>query len=164
MKPFERAYVPDEEIEIIFQDVVNQWTAGDPEIRKAYPITDPERFRKELWAQLQEMTKADEVWRNDMYQVVVRKVEGEVFHLSIKRLDRQPIHDWRDLQEIKNMLIGPEHEAAELYPAESRKVDSANQYHLWGRLDPAWRFPFGFQTRMVSARSIGKSVNREEGK
>lgn len=164
MKPFERAYVPDSEVEVIFQDVVNQWLAGDPEIRKAYPVADAEQFKRDLRAQLTDVTKADEIWRNDIYQVAVRRIDGEVFHLSIKRIDRQPIHDWRDLQEIKNELIGPEHEAAELYPAESRKVDSANQYHLWGRLDPTWRFPFGWHTRMVSGRSIGRSVNREGAK
>jgi hypothetical protein len=37
------------------------------------------------------------------------------------------VHDWRDLQRIKNQLVGPECEAVELYPAESRKVDTANQ-------------------------------------
>jgi len=29
------------------------------------------------------------------------------------------------------MIVGEEHEAFEVYPAESRLVDTANQYHLW---------------------------------
>lgn len=54
-----------------------------------------------------------------------------MMHLSIKRQDREPVTDWRHKQEIKNMLVGPEFEAVELFPAESRVVDTANQYHLW---------------------------------
>jgi hypothetical protein len=54
-----------------------------------------------------------------------------VIHLSIKRVDREPVTDWRHKQEIKNMVVGPEFEGIELFPAESRCVDTANQYHLW---------------------------------
>jgi hypothetical protein len=89
------------------------------------------------------------VWINDVYQVVVKSA-GSMVHLSIKRIDRETIHDWRDLQEIKNQLVGPECEAIELYPAESRRVDSANQYHLWASSDPTWRFPCGFTERLVT--------------
>ena len=81
----------------------------------------------------------DEIWINDLYQVNIhRNTPNQTFgagvvvdHLSIKRRDKQPIHDWRDLQTIKNLLCGPEREAIEVYPAESRLVDTANQYHLW---------------------------------
>lgn len=62
---------------------------------------------------------------------------------------------------IKNALVGPEHEAIELYPAESRKVDSANQYHLWALLDPEVRFPIGWKTRMVSDAQVGQSKQRK---
>lgn len=80
---------------------------------------------------------ADEVWINDEYQVNIDKNsrhgfgEMTVWWLSIKRRDKQPIHDWRDLQAIKTALCGPEVEAIELYPAESRVMDTANQYHLF---------------------------------
>lgn len=43
----------------------------------------------------------------------------------------RPIHNWRHLQRIKNELFGPEREAVELYPAESRLVDTTNSYWLW---------------------------------
>jgi len=97
-----------------------------------------------------------EVWINDHYQVYVAVLPPEdergglpMAHLSIKRLDREPIHDWRDLQRIKDELLGTTCEAAELYPADDRLVDGANQYHLWG-LPPGRRFPFGFQQRSVT--------------
>ncbi len=80
----------------------------------------------------------DAVYLNSIYQVNVRRVDAPgwpcgVIHLSIKTRDKRPLHDWRDLQRIKNEIVGPEHEAVELYPAESRLVDTSNQYQ-WIRL------------------------------
>lgn len=93
--------------------------------------------------------------RNSRYQVIVRRLPdsydfGAIFHLSIKRNDKLPIREWRDLQRIKNEVIGPEAEAIEVFPAESRKVDTANQYHLW--VFPNYRFgalEIGNGTRQV---------------
>lgn len=75
-----------------------------------------------------------------------------VWHLSIKRKDRRAVHDWRKLQKIKNAIVGPEFEAVELYPAESRLVDGANQYHLFVLVHPTGEpmtFPFGMTGRAV---------------
>lgn len=91
-----------------------------------------------------------EVWKNSRYQVWIRRPShwpGELIHLSIKRNDRNPMHDWRDLQRIKNEILGKEEEAVELYPAESRLVDAANQYHLW--CFKGQRAPFGYEVRAV---------------
>jgi hypothetical protein len=93
------------------------------------------------------------VVKNSRYTVSIRRVDlempfGKALHLSIRRNDRAPIHDWRDLQRIKNELMGPESEAIELYPANSRLVDAANQYHLW--LFESFEFKFGFDNRDVS--------------
>lgn len=68
--------------------------------------------------------------------------------LSIKRLDRRPIMDWRDLQWIKNELLGPEEEMVQIFPAESRLVDTSNQY--WFFHYPGRRWPFGFPDRLVT--------------
>lgn len=73
----------------------------------------------------------------------------EMVWLSIRRQDRQPIRDWRDIQRIKNELFGPENEAVELYPAESRLMDTSNQYHVFVLKDPKIRFPFGVGDRLV---------------
>ena len=84
-----------------------------------------------------------EVYVNDIYQVNVQRNEqadymvrepsmkGKMTYLSIKRLDKKSIHDWRHLQEIKNELCGEDCEAIEIYPVEKRLVDTANQYHLF---------------------------------
>jgi len=117
--------------------------------------------------------KNGDAW--DDYQVQVRwgessaEVAGtvgeggfpEMVWLSIKRIDKAALHDWRHLQEIKNMIVGPEHEAVELYPAESRLTDTANQYHLWVLRSPTLRFPFGFDQRVIQNEAVvGNSRQR----
>lgn len=116
---------------------------------------------------------SDEIYKNRWYQVNLRGMttEGDlcdrdseectVIHISIKTIRKEPVHDWRDLQQIKNDLLGPEHEAVELYPAESRLIDTANQYHLWASADPAYRFPVGWAgARAVTSVSSGGAKQR----
>jgi len=84
-----------------------------------------------------------------------------IWHLSIKRHDREPMQDWRVMQRIKTEIAGAEAEAIELYPAESRVVDTANQYHLYAFMDGE-TIPLGFP---AGARSdlngrAGKSKQR----
>jgi hypothetical protein len=85
-------------------------------------------------------------WRNDLYQVQVRRFRNEAFeqdmiHLNIRRIDGAPIFDWRHRQWIKNQLVGDECEGFELYPAESRMVDTSNKYHIWCFTDSTVRLP-----------------------
>jgi hypothetical protein len=105
-----------------------------------------------------EMGPDSEVWINSRYQVMKRAM-GDLAYLSIKRIDQQPIRWWRDLQRIKNELVGPECEAVELFPAESRLIDSANQYHLWVFTNPETRMPVGF----TSGRVVADDINLGEG-
>lgn len=104
-----------------------------------------------------------EVWKNSRYTVSVRHTKDHygdpLVHLSIKRNDKNPMHDWRDLQRIKNEILGPEEEAMELYPAESRLVDTANQYHLWcmkGR-----KAPFGYEAQRLVMEDVGKTGGKQ---
>jgi hypothetical protein len=93
---------------------------------------------------------AAELWASDLYVVLVdRDIDGNVERLSIRRQDRRPVRDWRDMQRIKNQIAGPEVEAVELFPPQSRLVDSANQYWLWC-LPPGATLGFGFEDRLVS--------------
>lgn len=104
---------------------------------------------------------ADEIWLNDTYQVNVDRSQRPLIHLSIKRRDKRPLRDWRHFQQIKNELVGPECEAVELYPAESRVIDTANQYHLWAIDDPQFRFPCGWDAgRVVTDTPGGGAVQR----
>lgn len=96
------------------------------------------------------------VYVNRDYQVTIFDEPGpgngwpEMWHLSFKRRDREPFHDWRIAQRIKNSIVGKQNEGVELYPSESRLVDTANQYHLFVIKDPEVLFPFGFSTRLVT--------------
>lgn len=94
-----------------------------------------------------------ELWKNASHTVIVSPVEGGDMDkwvlLSIRRNDRAAERDWRVFQRIKNALVGPEREAVELYPAQSRLVDSANQYHLW--VAPAgYSFQIGYMQRDIA--------------
>lgn len=100
---------------------------------------------------------ATRCYMNDRYQVNVQDIGpafgdelGDMAWLSIKRRNKAPARDWRDLQEIKNQIVGPECEGVELFPAESRLVDTANQYHLFVFRNPAVRFPFGWHQRATA--------------
>jgi hypothetical protein len=105
------------------------------------------------------------LWVNNRYTVILTRMpplDGngpEVVHLSIRRNDRKPIRDWRDMQRIKNELVGPECEGVEVYPAERRLVDTANKYHLWVCADDHYQLPFGFANRLVLSpdQAIGVS-------
>lgn len=69
-------------------------------------------------------------YANDRYGVVHRRSGGQEW-LMISRLDGSAERDWRDFQRIKSEVFGPEVEAVELYPAESRVIDPSNAYFLW---------------------------------
>ncbi len=104
------------------------------------------------------------VFINSRYQVHIRITPavdpfGRILWLSIKRRDKRSLHDWRDIQRIKNELVGPEFEAVEIYPAESRLHDTANQYHLWVFAD-GYKLPIGFADRYVSEVMSHGSVQR----
>jgi hypothetical protein len=101
--------------------------------------------------------------RNSRYLVLLRRNPAmddgpDMIHLSIKRLDQRPHIAYRELMRIKDALCGEEYEAVQLFPARSREVDLANQYHLWLRDNPSYRFPFGFPERFVSDVSLNGAV------
>lgn len=83
---------------------------------------------------------------------------GRVIWLSIKTLDKSARHDWRDLQRIKNEVVGEQYDAVEIYPAEEKLVDTSNQYHLWVFLE--YKMPFGFHERAVGEGNWNGSVQR----
>lgn len=72
------------------------------------------------------------IYQDDQYAVAVYEPDDSGFTcLTVQRIDRQPARDWRDLQRIKTDLIGAEREAYEVFPAESRVVDTTNTTWLW---------------------------------
>jgi hypothetical protein len=101
------------------------------------------------------------LWSNDTYEVFVVEVDIEagIKHLSIKRYDRAPTHNWRHLQQIKNEICGESWEAIELYPDESRLADNANQTHLWAT---AGRIPVGFPEGVVISDEQVQAYNEAD--
>lgn len=101
---------------------------------------------------LKHCPEVKEAWANDLYQATVSYDEGRRdghLMISLKRHDRAAVRDWRHLQQIKNEVAGPEREAVELFPAESRLMDTANQYWLW--VAPAGvEWPIGYPDGAVS--------------
>jgi hypothetical protein len=77
---------------------------------------------------------------------------GKSRHLIIARRDGKPIREWYDLQNIKNILVGPEFEGVEIYPAQSRVVDTGNIYHLWVFLEQQIPFGYVFETDFTGAK------------
>ena len=93
--------------------------------------------------------KQCEFWEDDTYRVRVKPIVGQppiTKQLTIRRRDLGKINDhWKELQRIKNEVVGTECEAVELYPADWRTYDTSNTYHLWASFIP---FPFGYPEKL----------------
>lgn len=97
----------------------------------------------------EEERRNEEIWINEKYQVATITVDhptfGKVMQINIRRRDGNVIfRDWREFQDIKNQLAGPECEGLELYPAERRLIDVNNKYHIWVILDTEKTIPIGW--------------------
>lgn len=118
-------------------------------------VSDP--FGGELRLMGDETTPRGLVYRgymNLVYEVHLHEIAyapgyGAVTQLAMMRLDKAPVVDWRHMQRIKNTLCGPEREAIECYPAESRLVDTKNNRTLWV-LAEGVRIGLGWENRMVT--------------
>lgn len=108
-------------------------------------LSEDEARRRIAWM------KSQKVFVNNLYQVNIEPLPGDMAHLIIRRIDRQPIHNWSHFQQIKNALLGEECEAVEIYPPESRLVDAKHHYHLWGFTRPGRTLGIGFKKRQVAA-------------
>jgi hypothetical protein len=140
-------------------------------VRREICSTPNQEYSEEVVEHAIDQMICCEYYKNNKYQVAVYPPETNahladaswpaVIHLSIKSIDKSPVHDWSDLQRIKNEIIGNENEAIEIYPAESRLVNMANQYHLWVFKDPNVRIPIGFnEGRKVDVQREGSKAKQ----
>ena len=153
-----------------FKEIVAMTEKWTPLIRSELipkPKSEIQEIAKKLGRPYKEIKDAfaredeAECWVNDIYQVQVTRDSVSVW-ISFRRHDRAPVTDWRHKQEMKNQLVGPECEGLELFPAESRLMDTANQFHLWCYIDPTYRVPLGFNgDRAVSNIEVGGSKQRK---
>jgi hypothetical protein len=68
---------------------------------------------------------------------------GPVTHLWVKRHDEQPLI-WRDMQRVKNELVGAGRVGIEVFPAQADVVDAANMFHIWV-LPEGFQLPFSLE-------------------
>jgi len=107
----------------------------------------------------------DRLFRSATYEVRVRALTpgadriaapesmSDALWLIVARRDGRATVDWRHLQRIKSEVCGLEREGCELFPAESRLVDSHNVRHLWV-LAEGEHFWFGWHSgRVITADS-----------
>ena len=163
------------------QPVPNPYEAmGRGERREA--INNIYKIYKEMWKTDRSLSKPTKrqakrqfketckeiFYANELYQATVdyskwdaKSREGYIY-ISLKNHKRTTNVSWQHKQWIKNDICGEEMEAMELFPAESRLVNTANQYHLWV-LD---KIPFGFNKRIVSSADVmgrGKQTIENKG-
>lgn len=74
------------------------------------------------------------------YSVSKYELHNGWIWLSIK-YDKPYTPSWRELQTIKNDIVGVDREAVEVYPREDCIIDTLNIYHLWV-LPQGLSFPF----------------------
>ena len=118
--------------------LVESWRAAHPESANE-PPSRVHHTLDQIEAGKRNSKNHPEIWANDIYQVTVRRWDddpvfgshGGMIQIGINSHDGTARHDWRDLQNIKNQIAGPECEGLELYPAESRLLDPSNYYSLW---------------------------------
>ena len=112
-------------------------------------VRDPDWYRDQKRAEVAETVRAkfpdisdgalddlisDETWGNDRYTVSVHLLDGDrdgFVELAVHNHNRTPHVPWRHLQQIKNEVMGADREAVQLFPAEDRLVDTANEYWLY---------------------------------
>ena len=94
--------------------------------------------------------EAAAAFANSRYCVLIREVLAgrrcpAHWHMMIQRRDGEAPgpERYRDFMRIRDELVGPEHEAVEVYPARSSETDVANVYHLWVLKSEADTFPVG---------------------
>ena len=113
-------------------------------------VKDPEWFHDQKREKVKQMVKdsmdleipeealndlmSDETWGNDRYTVNLHFLGGDrdgFVEMAVHNHNRTPHVPWRHLQQIKNEILGSDREAVQLFPAEDRLVDTANEYWLY---------------------------------
>ena len=112
-------------------------------------VLDPDWYREQQRAEVARMVRDqipdisderiddlmnDETWGNDRYTVSVHFLDGDrdgFVELAVHNRNRTPHIPWRHLQQIKDEVVGADREAVQLFPAEGRLVDTANEFWLY---------------------------------
>lgn len=75
------------------------------------------------------------LWECGPYYGTIRSTEypplGYCQVLGISAIDETARHDWREFQQLKNLLIGEMWEGVEMYPAEHLVKDPSNRFYIY---------------------------------
>ena len=75
---------------------------------------------------------ANKCFKSGDDKYIIFLIEGKKYkHLKVTRTDDKPIHNYLDMQEIKNLILGDDVFAVEIYPPKKDFVNGSNTYHLW---------------------------------
>ena len=92
------------------------------------------------WTFSERLSRAGQfvAFANTRYAATCRPVEIRMgglpvraIRLGIQLADQSARHDWRELQRLKNELLGPDWTGIELFPSEAHRNDSSNYWLLW---------------------------------
>jgi hypothetical protein len=103
-----------------------------------------------------------EVWGSSQYTVTVHYLDDNrdgFVEVGIHNYHRTTHVPWRHIQQIKNEVFGPDREAVQLFPAEDRLLDSANEY--WIYVYPTSEAPMrkrGVKIGMDRGRSVNYNM------
>jgi hypothetical protein len=83
---------------------------------------------------VEEIKVPAEVWGSSQYTVTVHYLDDNrdgFVEVGIHNYHRTTHVPWRHIQQIKNEVFGPDREAVQLFPAEDRLLDAANEYWIY---------------------------------
>jgi len=140
-------------------------------------LRDAEWYREQKRVEVAEMVRAkfpdisddaidalmpDETWGNDRYTVNVHLLDADrdgFVELAVHNHRRTPHVPWRHLQQIKDEVMGADREAVQLFPAQGRLVDTANEY--WLQVYPTGKAPMrrrGVKLGMDHGRNVSYAL------
>lgn len=107
--------------------VRNEDEYGDETIRLVE--FEPTHAEKEAF---QHFKYADKCWYSDdeQYWVTLNRV-GKFRHVKVHRSDHATMNDFHIFQQVKNLVLGEDSVAVQVFPAQRDLVDGSNTYHLW---------------------------------
>jgi hypothetical protein len=110
-------------------------------------------------AEARRQAREVETWSNSRYRVRVYRKDGAVRGLQVQvGAPGVEAPGWSELQRVKNEIAGPEAEAYEIFPAESRLVDGGPAYWLFVA-PPGEKVPGGLYERITGLPARGPIID-----
>lgn len=84
---------------------------------------------EKVWTIKTEDSIEDEAIRSECW-VTLNHIDGFA-HVKIFTRDGDKVEDFSIFQKVKDLVLGEDAVAVQIYPAQSDLVDGSNTYHLW---------------------------------